>query len=187
MQPQIIHGIFLPKKFFITTGVATSSVSPLNAFDAALVKAGIAQCNLVNVSSILPPDAELVESVPITPGTITFTVMARMDGAPGETIGAGIGWAWAKSEEEKYGFVAEAHGYKDKEAINRELKWKLHEMAEIRKMKLEKIEARSESMEVPKGKYGCVIVALVYVPWTEIEARRIIESKISQLQKTFSI
>jgi len=87
MQPQIIHGIFLPKKFFITTGVATSSVSPLNAFDAALVKAGIAQCNLVNVSSILPPDAELVESVPITPGTITFTVMARMDGAPGETIG----------------------------------------------------------------------------------------------------
>ena len=57
------HGIFLPKKFFITVGSAVSHVSPLNAFDAALVKAGIAQCNLVPVSSIIPPDAEKVKPV----------------------------------------------------------------------------------------------------------------------------
>jgi len=185
-QPKMIHGLFLPKKFFVTHGAATSSVSVLNAFDAALVKAGIAQCNLVNVSSILPPDAELTESVPITPGTITFTVLARMDGAPGETIGAGIGWAWGRSASgEKYGFVAEAHGYKDRQAIERELKWKLKEMAEIRGMKLEKIEVMSEFMEVPKGRYGCVIVALVYVPWTGVEAGRELEERTPTLQKTF--
>jgi arginine decarboxylase len=168
-----IHGGFLPKKFFITSGAATSSVSALNAFDGALVKARIAQCNLVNVSSILPEDAEIVDNQTITPGTITFSVMARMDGDPGETIGAGIGWVWGASNEgQRYGIVAEAHGYKDKEAIDKELKWKLQEMAKIRELNIETIQARSEFIEVPKGKYGSVVVALVYSPWTEKDSSR---------------
>ena len=51
----------LPKYFFVTGGTALSPVSTLNAFDEALMKAGIAQCNLVPVSSILPADAVEVE------------------------------------------------------------------------------------------------------------------------------
>lgn len=167
------HGAFLPKKFFVTSGFATSSVSPLNAFDAALEKAGIAQGNLVNVSSILPSDAEEIPQAKVTPGTITFTVLARMDGDPGETIGAGIAWAWGVTpKNERYGIVTEGHGYKDREAIERELRWKLQEMAKIRDLKLEKTELKSEFTEVPKGKYGSVLVALVYVPWVEAESRR---------------
>jgi arginine decarboxylase len=170
-----IHGLFLPKKFFLTSGCATSSTSPLNAFDAALIKAGIGQCNLVSVSSILPPDAEKMESFEITPGTITFCVLARMDGDPGETIGAGIGWAWGiTADERKYGIVAEAHGYKDREAIDRELKWKLQEMAKLRQMRLIHVETKPECLEVPKGKYGSATVALVYVPWELEETQRTI-------------
>lgn len=172
-SPQSVHGGFLPKKFFITSGASTSSVSLLNAFDGALAKAGVAQCNLVNVSSILPHDSEQIERSAITPGTITFTVMARMDGDPGETIGAGVGWAWgAAATGEKYGIVAEAHGYKDKEAIEKELKWKLEEMAKMRSLKIDKIEVKSEFIEVPRGKYGSVVVALVYLPWTQEESAR---------------
>jgi len=168
-----LRGAFLPKKFFIAAGSATSSVSPLNAFDAALVKAGIGQCNLVNVSSILPPDAEQTKNSMIMPGTVTFAVMARMDGDPGETIGAGIGWIIGlSSKKERYGLVAEAHGYKDKEAIEKELKSKLSEMAKIRDLKIEKMDTHPEFIEVPKGKYGTVIVALVYAPWSEEESRR---------------
>jgi len=168
-----LRGAFLPKKFFIVAGSATSAVSPLNAFDAALTKAGIGQCNLVNVSSILPPDAEETKNSMITPGTITFAVMARMDGDPGETIGAGIGWiSGLSTKKERYGLVAEAHGYKDKEAIEKELKSKLSEMTKIRDLKIEKMDTRAEFIEVPKGKYGAVIVALVYAPWTEEESRR---------------
>jgi len=172
-EARSLHGAFLPRKFFIAAGSATSSVSPLNAFDAALTKAGIAQCNLVNVSSILPPDAEESKNSPITAGTVTFAVMARMDGDPGETIGAGIGWTKGITvRKEKYGLVAEAHGYKDKEAIEKELKSKLDEMAKIRDLKIEKVETRAEFIEVPKGKYGTVIVALVFAPWTEEESKR---------------
>lgn len=176
-----IHGGFLPKKFFITSGAATSSVSALNAFDGALVKAQIAQCNLVNVSSILPADAEMTENQTITPGTITFSVMARMDGDPGETIGAGIGWVWGSSTDgQRYGVVAEAHGYKDKESIDKELKWKLQEMAKIRELNVETIQVRSEFIEVPKGKYGSVVVALVYSPWLEKESTRQVDSRVRE-------
>lgn len=167
------HGIFLPKKFFTTSGSATSSTSPLNAFDAALIKAGVAQCNLVSVSSILPPDSEPMEKADITPGAITFCVLARMDGDPGETIGAGIGWAWCiTADGKKYGIVAEAHGYKDKEAIDRELKWKLQEMAKLRQMQVISTETTPACLEVPKGKYGSTVVALVYVPWDLADTQR---------------
>jgi len=163
-----VHSPFLPKRFFVTSGVATSSVSPLNAFDAALAKAKIAQCNLVNVSSILPADATMADNETIPAGTITFAVMARMDGDPGETIGAGVAWVWGStSSGQRYGMVAEAHGYKDKEAIDKELKWKLQEMAKIRELNIESIQTRSEFLEVPKGKYGSAVVALVYCPWNE--------------------
>ncbi len=163
-----IHSPFLPKKFFVTSGVATSSVSPLNAFDAALGKAKIGQCNLVNVSSILPADSMMAESEEIPAGTITFAVMARMDGDPGETIGAGVAWVWGTTTSgQRYGMVAEAHGYKDKESIDKELKWKLQEMAKIRELNIESIQTRSEFIEVPKGRYGSAVVALVYCPWSE--------------------
>jgi len=171
---KLVHGIFLPKRFFLTSGYATSPISPLNAFDAALVKAGIAQCNLVHVSSIIPPDAERIESRPnITPGTITFCVLARMDGDPGERIGAGIGWGWIETMDgTRYGLIAEARGYKDKQALERELQGKLHEMARVRNSKLTYSETKIECLSVPKNRYGCAVVALVYVPWEVEDARR---------------
>ncbi|MEM3736638.1 MAG: pyruvoyl-dependent arginine decarboxylase [Candidatus Bathyarchaeia archaeon] len=170
---QPTHGIFLPKKFFVTSGSANSPTSALNAFDAALMKAGIAQCNLVCVSSILPADAEFIKNCEITPGTVTFSVLARMDGDPGETIGAGLGWAWGVTlDGQKYGLVAEAHGYKDREAIERELKWKLQEMAKIRQLQITSIECKLECLEVPKGRYGSVVVALIYVPWEQADSQR---------------
>jgi len=172
-SPPTVHGGFLPKNFFVTSGQATSPTSPLNAFDAALTKAKISQCNIVPVSSILPPDARQVENSEITPGAITFCVLARMDGDPGETIGAGVGWSWGTAAEgTRYGIVAEAHGYKDKESIEKELKWKLQEMARLRNMTLTSMDFKAEYMEVPKGRYGSVVVALVYLPWTAEESMR---------------
>lgn len=155
---------FIPKKFFVTQGEATSSVSSLNAFDAALRKAGIAECNLVQVSSALPGDIERIDNAEIEPGAVTFCVLARMDGKNGETIGAGIGWAWGTTKDGKrYGIVAEAHGHKAKEDLEKELKGKLEEMAKIRELKIEKIHMEVKSMTITGGKYGSVVVALVYL------------------------
>lgn len=169
----LVQGLFLPKKFFVTSGWGLSPVSHLNAFDAALVKAGISQCNLVYVSSILPPDAEKVEVLPITPGTITFCVMAKEEGNPGESIGAGIGWGWLEAPNgTRYGVVAEAHGRKDEKTLKGEILEKLREMAKVRNMSLTFHETRVEHLSVPENMYGCVLAALIYVPWELKEAAR---------------
>jgi arginine decarboxylase len=150
----------IPKEFFVTSGKATSPVSELNAFDLALKKAGIAQCNLVPVSSILPQGCKESRWKKIAAGAITHAVIARMDGDEGTTIGAGIAWAWEK--DRKYGLVAEARGYMDLKALRETLEWKIKEMAKIREIEIDKISYRTEVLRVPMDNYGCVIATLVY-------------------------
>lgn len=155
----------LPRRFFVSSGSAISSISPLNAFDSALVKAGIGHCNLVSVSSILPEGCRQVEKAKIAPGAVTFCVMARVDGLGGGRIGAGLGWGFGvDSQGERYGLVAEAHGSKGDGALKSELSDSLHEMARIRRLKLSSLETKTESMEILDGKYGSVVVALIFVP-----------------------
>lgn len=74
--------------------------STLGAFDSALAAAGIHNYNLVPLSSIVPPDAAVVEAGthegrwPV--GELVGTVLARHDSTvSGETIAAGLGWARA--------------------------------------------------------------------------------------------
>ncbi|MFQ6068616.1 MAG: pyruvoyl-dependent arginine decarboxylase [Candidatus Bathyarchaeia archaeon] len=152
----------IPKEFFVTSAKATSPVSELNAFDLALKNAGIAQCNLVPVSSILPPECKERKWRKLPAGAITHAVVARMDGDEGTTIGAGIAWAWEK--EGKYGIVAEAHGYMDRKALKETLVWKIKEMAQIRGIEIGAIRFRIEVLRVPMDNYGCVIATLVYCP-----------------------
>ncbi|MCS4540953.1 MAG: pyruvoyl-dependent arginine decarboxylase [Euryarchaeota archaeon] len=151
----------IPKEFFITSGKAVSKVSALNAFDLALVNAGIAQCNLVPVSSILPPKAKQVRRKNFPIGSITHAVIARMDGNEGETIGAGIAWAWEKGAT--YGLVAEAHGHMDTKALKEVLEWKITEMAKIRSIELGEINYKIEELWIPMDNYGSVISALVFL------------------------
>ena len=150
----------IPKEFFVTSGKAISPVSQLNAFDRALENARIAQCNLVEVSSILPLGCKEGELREIPAGSITHTVMARMDGNEGMIISAGIAWAWEKSQ--KYGLVAEDHGQMDRKSLKATLEWKIREMAKTREIELNKISYQTEALTVPLENYGCVVAALIY-------------------------
>ena len=152
-------------EFFITKGKAVSKASQLNAFDSALVEAGIDQCNLVQVSSILPENAKEISLKRITPGTITFCVLSRMDGISGETIASGVAYAFCEGQKGKYGIVAEDHGHKNPDYIKEELKRKLEEMARARNMRLGKIKTVVESIgTIPAQSHGSTMAALVYVP-----------------------
>jgi len=155
---------FLPKYFFVVKGSAVSDVSTFNAFDAALAVSGIGQCNLVFASSILPKDAKEIPQTNITPGTITFTVMAHADGVFGETISAGIGLGWlTRKDRVEYGIIAEAHGIKNEDDVKKELYRRIRDMANIRKLGLKNFKIVAESIKVTK-KYGSVIAALVLLP-----------------------
>lgn len=74
--------------------------TPVSAFDAALGAAGVANFNLVVLSSVIPPGAEVrVEEDPAPfPGAWgdrLYVVMARADAEPGERVAAGVGWVQA--------------------------------------------------------------------------------------------
>lgn len=72
----------------------------LTAFDQALAGAGVADYNLVPLSSIVPPDATVATpgrvDQPYAVGDPVAVVLARAVGdQPGETVAAGLGWALA--------------------------------------------------------------------------------------------
>jgi arginine decarboxylase len=90
----------IPKRVFLTRGTGKHR-ERLTAFEHALRDADIEQQNLVSVSSILPPHCEPIASgvgiASLSPGEITFCVMARTEtNEPGRWIAAGIGLARPK-------------------------------------------------------------------------------------------
>ena len=90
----------IPKKVFFTKGVGVHK-DKLASFELALRKAGIEKCNLVYVSSILPPKCKLLPVADglkeLKAGGITFCVMARNEtNEPNRLISAAIGWLFRK-------------------------------------------------------------------------------------------
>ena len=153
--------MLIPKEFFVTSGKAVSPVSELNAFDLALKDAGIEHCNIVKVSSILPPNCREVERRSLPVGAITYAVLARMNGSAGSTISAGI--ARAYEEKNGYGIVAEAHGYMDEKTAREVLESKVKEMARARGIRIGEIKYNIETLNVPPENYGCTVAALIYL------------------------
>ena len=98
----------------ITMAAATSGHaeggSSLNAFDNALLVAGIGNINLIKVSSIVPPEAAIVELPKIRPGALVPTAYAAITSeTPGETISAAVGYA-LPDDPAKNGVIMEFHG-----------------------------------------------------------------------------
>jgi len=135
-----------------------SEVSPLNAFDAALVSAGIGQCNLVPVTSVIPKGAAEVQRTSILPGTVTFVVLARIEGEAGERISAAVAWGITSSG---YGLVCEAMGRSRRVEVEAQAKDRLAEMARVRGISLEGVKARAESLCISGKGFGSVVAALV--------------------------
>ena len=155
----------IPKEFFITSGKALSEVSDLNAFDLALLHAGIEEQNLVAVSSIIPPEAKEVPKTRLPMGAVTHCVLAQMRGKGGDRISAGIGYAFRK--DGNGGYVAESHIFGGPEAVRNDLIRKVKEMERIRGIELGEPEIISETIDVPEGQYGCCVASLVFTSYRE--------------------
>jgi arginine decarboxylase len=103
-----------PKKAFLTRGIGTSNTK-LGSFEEALRDAGVAYCNLVEVSSIFPPGAKLIERKEgikeLRPGQIVFCVLSRLSSCePSRSIAASVGLAIPK-DRTWHGYLSEHHSY----------------------------------------------------------------------------
>jgi arginine decarboxylase len=153
----------IPSRFFVTSSSATSTVSGLNAFDRALINAGIGEQNLLSVSSVIPVGAQLSAQCEIPMGAITHCVLAQMRGTEGEMIAAGVAYAFRKDGHG--GYVAEGHLHGCKDSLKEDLKWKMEEMARIRNVELEEIHYAMEDLAVPVDNYGCCIASVVFTDY----------------------
>ena len=107
----------IPTKLFLTKGVGVHK-NRLQSFELALRNAGIEKCNLVYVSSILPPNCKVISKEEglklLSAGQITFCVMARLESnEPNRLMSTAIGVAMPR-DNNNYGYLSEHHAFGEK-------------------------------------------------------------------------
>jgi len=104
----------VPRRIFFTKGVGTHR-DELHSFERALRDAGIERCNLVQVSSIIPPHCRMISKTQglkeLVSGGITFCVMGRCcSNEPKRLLAASVGCA-IPADQASYGYISEHHAF----------------------------------------------------------------------------
>ena len=112
--------MFVSKKIFLTKGVGRHK-EKLNSFEMALRDAGIANFNLVRVSSIFPPSCKIIPKSQglkfLRAGEVVFCVMSQSEtNEPHRLIAASIGIA-IPSKPTRNGYLSEHHSYGQTEEV----------------------------------------------------------------------
>jgi arginine decarboxylase len=102
-------GPIVHRDFFLAAGSADSATR-LNAFDHALLQAGVGDVNLVRLSSILPPSCRQVEPFRLPYGALVPVAYADMVSSHrGEWISAAVA-VGVPVDPELPGLIMEHHG-----------------------------------------------------------------------------
>lgn len=111
----------VPKQLFFTKGVGRHQ-EELRSFELALRDAGIEKCNLVQVSSIIPPKCNIISRkqglAELVPGQITFCVLAKCSSDEfSRLIASSIGCA-IPNDINLYGYLSENHAFGQTEKVS---------------------------------------------------------------------
>ncbi len=147
------------RHFFFATG-SSEGATPLNAFDAALLKSGIGNTNLIKISSILPPNCQLMDHPPsIEPGKLIPVAYGTIfSDIPGEKIAAGVAVA-IPEDPALPGVIMEYSSRGHKEEIETIVRGMAEEAFRVRNFPLKKILSRAVDY-VSKGS-GAVFAGVV--------------------------
>lgn len=142
----------------------------LSAFDQALVHAGVANFNLIYLSSVLPPNSKVhVEETPKKPagewGDRLYVVMAqKRTSTRNQEVWAGVGWI--QDPKTKKGLLVEHEGHSETE-VRADIKHSLMALANNRGMEFGPIHMHvvgTRCMDLPV----CALVVAVFesATWT---------------------
>lgn len=144
-------------KMAATAGCAEGGTE-LNAFDNALLAAGIGNVNLVKVSSIVPPDVDIVTLPQIRPGALVpAAYAAETSTTPGERITAAVGYALPE-DRTKPGVIMEYHDRTDRGTAERAIRAMLAEAFAVRGEPIR--ELRVVAVEHRVARVGCAVAAV---------------------------
>ncbi|WP_048058070.1 pyruvoyl-dependent arginine decarboxylase [Methanothermococcus okinawensis] len=134
-----IHSPFkVPNTVSLVAGVGDAN-NPLNAFDMALLDAGIGNLNLIRISSIMPPKAEVIPLPKIPMGSLVPTAYGyQTSDVKGETVSAAISVAIPK-DKELCGLIMEYEGICGKKEAEDTVRNMAKEGFEMRGWEIDKI------------------------------------------------
>jgi len=146
------------EKYLITTGHGNSKFA-LNAFDNALLASGIADYNLVKLSSILPARCQRVNALDLPKGTFLHTAYAtHTEERIGVVISAAVAIAIPK-DRSLSGVIMKASGELEPDEAN-EMACSMARIAmDARGINEYDIENEAVSVKTTEG-YNCVIAAV---------------------------
>ena len=145
-----------PRKFTLLAGTAEGPTR-LNAFDNALLAAGIGNLNLVRVSSILPPGAVEVPQLDIPEGALTPTAYGTVTSEePGVSIAAAV--AVGIGQDDHYGVIMEYSGHGTRADAERMVRVMVAEAFATRRRELGRVAVRAVDHKVER--IGCAFAAV---------------------------
>ena len=112
--------IIIPREVFLTKGTGRHK-EKLQSFEIALRDAGIAQFNIVRVSSIFPPNCKISAKdkglLKLSAGQIVFAVLSENSTyEPNRLIAASIGLA-IPADKNRYGYLSEHHSFGQTDSV----------------------------------------------------------------------
>jgi arginine decarboxylase len=146
----------------------------LGAFDAALVGAGVANLNLIRLSSVIPPYSDIVqvEQCPFEQpgrwGDRLYAIYAEQrTSTPGEQVWAGIGWC--QDPETGHGLFVEHQGNRE-QAVREQITASLTDLQAIRGLDLRPLHSCVVGAMCP-GTPTCALVICGYATESWLTAR----------------
>jgi arginine decarboxylase len=144
-------------KIYVTTGVGEGPTS-VAAFDA-----GVANYNLICLSSVIPPGSDIRRERYVAPadeyGHRLYVVMSRHEAQiAGQSAWAGVGWT--QNEETARGLFVEIHG-PSRDQVHEDIQSTLVSMKASRPITYGAIESEITGIEC-KGRPVCALAIAVY-------------------------
>jgi arginine decarboxylase len=147
-----------PTQYFLVSG-ASEGYTPLNAFDGALLQAGIGNTNIIKMSSIVPPHCQLIAPVPLPPGALVPAAYAAITSdIPGEMISAAVALALTE-DADRPGLIMEYSSRGHREAIEEIVREMVKEGMKLRGWPIK--ELNSIGIEYKVKKVGAALAAVV--------------------------
>ncbi len=147
-----------PTQYFLVSG-ASEGYTPLNAFDGALLQAGIGNTNIVKMSSIVPPRCRMVAPVSLPPGALVPAAYAALTSdVPGEIISAGVAIALPKDKSHN-GLIMEYSARGKRSQIEEKVRAMAIEGMKLRGWEIKDL--KSIAIEYKVKKIGAALAAVV--------------------------
>ena len=147
-----------PTKYFLVSG-ASDGYTLLNAFDGALLQAGIGNTNIVKMSSIVPPHCKRITPIVLPLGALVPTAYASITSdMQGEIISAGVAVALPE-DVDKNGLIMEYSAKGGRSKIEEIVRNMAMEGMKLRGWKIKDL--NSIAIEYKVKKIGAVLAAVV--------------------------